>query len=216
MMAGWNDWNGLDVAVCVCLLIAAIVGYRRGFISQLVSILGLVIAYIAAYKLHPYVSPWLRQLVPLETFTAYDQYGPLISRLHLDVYVINALSFALIFFAVKIGLSVVGRVLNFIAKAPGLHLTNRVAGACLALLEGALIGVIAIYVLTIVPSDKVQSLLAGSKTVPYVREHVPEWLNRLPALWDRERDGAKAQAFSLSEAIGKSAAATYEQGEDDE
>lgn len=179
-----DGWNGLDIAVGACLLIAVAVGYRRGFISQLISLLGLVIAYIAAYKLHPYVSPWIKRMIPLQTFTAYEHYEPLITKLRLDVYVINALAFALVFFAVKIGLSAVGRVLNMIAKAPGLNLTNRLAGAVLALVEAAVIIVIVVYVMKIVPADGIQSLLSGSGTMPFVEKHVPEWLDKLTLLWN--------------------------------
>ncbi|WP_135548621.1 CvpA family protein [Paenibacillus cymbidii] len=179
-----GSWNGLDIAVGVILLIAVAIGYRRGFISQLISLLGLVIAYIAAYKLHPYVSPWIKTIIPLQTFTAYEHYEPLITKLRLDVYVINALAFALIFFAVKIGLSVVGRVLNMIAKVPGLNMTNRLAGAGLALLEAAVIVAIGLYVMKIMPSDGIQTLLAGSGTMPFVQEHVPVWLDKLTLLWN--------------------------------
>jgi uncharacterized membrane protein required for colicin V production len=159
--------NILDVSVCVIFVGALIIGYTRGFISQMVSLLGLIIAYVVAYKFYDQLAPWVGRLLPVQTFAAYSKYEFAIQTLHLNVYVINAISFAILFFAVKVALSVVGRLLNIVAKVPGLNLLNRLSGTLLSLMEVTVLVVIVVQIMAIMPSDKVQAIFKDSITAPY-------------------------------------------------
>jgi uncharacterized membrane protein required for colicin V production len=160
--------NILDASVCVIFVGALIVGYKRGFINQMVSLLGLIIAYVVAYKFYRQVAPWIGQLLPVQTFAAYSKYEFAIQTLHINDYVINAISFALLFFAVKVALSIVGRLLNIVAKVPGVNLLNRLSGTLLSLLEVTVLVVIVVKIMAIMPADQVQTTLTNSKTAPYI------------------------------------------------
>lgn len=167
----------LDWIVYLLLGAAAIIGYRRGFIAQLVSILGLFVAWLLASMFYDDVALVIGKLIPIETFAAYKKYEFAVQALKLDRYVINTLSFLLILTLVKVGLTMIGRVLNLIAKVPGLNALNRFSGALLALAETLLLILAAVHVMTIMPSDAAQRLLADSKAA--------QWLISLtPSLWE--------------------------------
>lgn len=175
--------NTLDITIGIVLFAAVILGFRRGFISQLVSILSLVLAYIVAYKFYDDLAPWLAKMIPLKTFAAYPKYEFIISTLHLDRYIMNALSFALLFFTVRIALSLIGSMLNLVAKVPGLNTLNRLGGVLLCFLEAGLLLLVVIHLLTIIPSDWVQGQLAKSQTAPWFIKAAPILGLKLQELW---------------------------------
>lgn len=171
--------NTLDIIVSIVLAAAFLIGYRRGFIRQLVSVLGLAVATLAAYLFYDDLAPLTGRLLPLETFATYPKYEFLVKNLQLDRYAVNVISFAFVFFVVKLILNYAGHVLNAIAKIPGLNVINRLAGALLGLLEAAVIILACIYIMTILPSDPVQQILSGSKAAPFFMNLVPELWNSI-------------------------------------
>jgi uncharacterized membrane protein required for colicin V production len=177
--------NGLDLAVGALLLFGLVLGYRRGLVCQLVSLGGFIIAYFIAWRYADRVSPYLAKLLPLKTFAGYGKYEFAVRDLHADDYILHFLSFALLFAGVKIGLTFAGTFLNFVAKAPGLNGLNRWAGAALSLLEFGLFVVIAVQVLSLLPSDRIQGWLSHSSSAPYLLGLVPTLTSGLTAIWPK-------------------------------
>ena len=175
--------NGLDYVMLALLVLALAIGYRRGLIAQVVSLSGFLLAYLVAFWLYRDFAPILRHILPVPSFESYQKYEFLVKGLRLDTYVVNALAFALLFFAVKLGLTLAGTVLNLIAKAPGLNFLNRWSGALLGLAEALLLLVIAVNVMTIMPADSVQKLLGGSRLAPYCIDGFPAVAGKLQQLW---------------------------------
>lgn len=168
----------LDWIVYLLLAAAAVIGYRRGFIAQLVSFLGLFVAWLSAYFFYDDIAPWVGKLIPIETFDSYPKYEFAVKAFKLDLYIVNTLSFVTIFLAVKLGLMIIGRVLSLIAKVPGLNVLNRFSGALLAAAEALALLLVAVHVMSILPSDGAQTLLADSPAA--------QWLLSLtPALWEQ-------------------------------
>jgi uncharacterized membrane protein required for colicin V production len=175
--------NTLDFIMLALAAGGLILGYWRGFIAQIVSLAGFFIAYIAAFQFYRDFAPVLQRAFALPASTSYQKYEFAVKALHLDTYIYNALAFALLFFGVKLSLSVIGRLLNFIAKAPGLNFVNRWTGAMLGVAEALLLIIISVNVMTIIPSDGVQKLLSGSELAPYLINHLPSLAGRLHDLW---------------------------------
>jgi uncharacterized membrane protein required for colicin V production len=175
--------NGLDWALLALTAGGLILGYYRGFVGQLISFAGLFVAYIVAYKFYGTLAPVLRSTISLPSFEAYQKYEFIIKGLNLETYFVNALSFALLFFGVKLVLVVAGQVLNLIAKAPGLNMVNRWTGALLGLAEALLLVIVAVNVMAILPSDSIQQLLSGSTLAPYAIHGIPAIAGKLQQLW---------------------------------
>lgn len=58
--------NVLLLVVGIIFLISALVGYKKGFIKIVASLLAVVISIILVAVATPYVSGWIRQVTPLE------------------------------------------------------------------------------------------------------------------------------------------------------
>ncbi|WP_281885212.1 CvpA family protein [Paenibacillus sp. YYML68] len=184
--------NGLDYAALAILGAGLALGYARGLVNQLVSIVGLIAAYAAAFYYYDDVAPLLRQLVQTETPDSYRKYAFLAEELHVDVYIYNAMAFALILFGLKLVFGIVGRMFNWLAAVPGLKSVNKWTGAALGALEAAVLVWIAIHVMTVVPSDTAQRWLSTSTAAPYVLEHTPVWTEKLQQLWLNQTERTKA------------------------
>ncbi|KIL37879.1 CvpA family protein [Gordoniibacillus kamchatkensis] len=182
--------NGLDWVLLAVVLGGLVLGYSRGFIGQIVSFAGLFVAYIVAYKFYGDLAPIVKNTIALPSAQTYQKYEFFAKTLNLETYIVNAISFALLFFGVKLALVVAGHALNFIAKAPGLNLVNRSAGALLGLAEAALIVVVGVNVMTILPSDPIQSLLQHSMLAPYALDGFPAIAGKLRHLWETTSGGS--------------------------
>jgi len=179
--------NTLDMIAAVLAVAALALGYHRGFVVQLVSAAGLIIALLAAYWLYEDVAQAVAALLPVDKFESYGKYAFVVEDLNLDVYVYNAVAFAIVFFVVKIGLSIVGRLLHLIVQIPGLKTLNKWSGAALALLEAVVLFAVAVQVMNIIPSDPVQRTLQSSVSADYVSKYTPELTTRLREWWNEER-----------------------------
>ncbi|MCZ8516366.1 CvpA family protein [Paenibacillus filicis] len=177
--------NGLDWAVLVIAAAGTVLGYSRGFVGQLISFVGLFIAYLAAFAFYDKLAPLVRDTLALSGYETYQKYEFLTKGLHLDTYVYNGLAFAILFFGVKLAFSVAGRLLNWLASVPGLKLINQWSGALLGFVEASLLIVVAVYVMTVVPNDTAQRLLKQSVTAPYLLEHTPLVTGKLQELWEK-------------------------------
>jgi uncharacterized membrane protein required for colicin V production len=182
-----DSMNTLDIVAAVLVAAALFLGYHRGFVAQLVSIAGLFIAYLAAYWLYDDVSPVVARFLPLDRLQNYGQFAFLVEGMKWNVYFYNAVAFAVIFFVVKIGMSVVGRLLHLIVSMPGLKTFNKWSGAALALLEAIILFIIAVHVMIVIPSEQLQRTLEGSVSAGYTIQYTPELTNKLMELWNKER-----------------------------
>lgn len=172
----FSAMNTLDWIIAVLFIVGGIYGYSRGFISQLVSIIGLFLAYVTAYLFYDDIAPWVQHTVPLTSFAAYQKYQIVLKGIDLDQYLYNAIGFILIFLGTKISLTVLGHFLNIFSKLPGIHMANKWSGAMLALVEVLLLLIIAVNVLEYLPSEQVQKLLDQSQAVSFFSDHVPSFV----------------------------------------
>ncbi|TDG00419.1 CvpA family protein [Paenibacillus piri] len=179
--------NGLDWAAAVLTVAGTVLGYYRGLVSQLVSVAGLFIAYVAAFALYRDTAPWIAGVLSLPAYETYRKYEYLVKGLNLDAYMYNAIAFALLFFGVKLALSIVGRVLNWIALTPGIKTLNKWSGALLGFAEAALLVIVAVHVMTVIPNDTAQRLLKQSAAAPYILNAVPVLNDKLHELWDKKK-----------------------------
>ncbi|OXM86717.1 CvpA family protein [Paenibacillus rigui] len=179
--------NGLDWAAAVILIAGTVMGFYRGLVSQLVSVAGLIVAYLVAFTFYKDAAPLLAEALSLPSYASYQKYEYLVKGLHLETYVYNAIAFALLLFGVKLVMSIVGRVLNWIALTPGIKLMNQWSGALLGLTEALLLIIVAVQVMTVLPNDSVQQLLKGSKSTPYILNLVPSVSDKLHELWDQKK-----------------------------
>lgn len=177
--------NILDIGIVIVVAGLAAAGYFRGLVRQLVSAAGLIAALTAAYFFYEEGAVWIRSLIPLEAVESYDRYRGVVEGLRLDTYFYNALSFLLIFWMTRIGLSIAGRVLHLITLVPGLGTINRWCGALLGAAEGLVLAVLTLHVLAILPSDPVQQAFGESRLADDVTGLLPAMTEMLTERWNQ-------------------------------
>lgn len=182
------DWILLFVAASGLLL-----GYKRGLVDQLISLVSLILAYIVAYNYYQKTSQWLAEWVRWPELDGATIYGYSLSDLDWQPILNQAIAFILIFIVVRLACSIVGAVVNVLMKAPGLNMLNKWSGAMLGLLGGAIIIVVAVNILTAIPSEPLQRQLSESKTAQFIKQHMPAFTNPIDLWpWDqREKDPFK-------------------------
>ncbi|WP_058303196.1 CvpA family protein [Gorillibacterium timonense] len=177
--------NGIDATIGAILLLAFVLGWRRGLITQLISLGSLIIAWYAAYRLTPALVPHLESWLPQELAEGIGHYEERLSGLGWEQPLLRALAFILIVLAVKVALTIAGYLLNVIAKAPGLNGANRLAGAILALLEAAVLVSLIVYALSAAPGDRFREKMAGSQSVVFIMDRIPKLLDQFDSRMDR-------------------------------
>lgn len=113
--------NILDAIILLCLIPAVIQGLRKGFISQVISILSIVVGVWAAARFTGIVMGWISQYI-----TASEQ-------------IIGIIAFVLILIGVFLILGLVGKALESIFKLTLLGWLNKLLGMVFSALKVILI-----------------------------------------------------------------------------
>lgn len=113
--------NIIDIILLICFIPAVVQGIRKGFISQVISIISLVLGIWMSARFASLVSTWIAQWI-----TASGQ-------------VLEIVAFALILVVVFLVLGALGKVLEAAIKLIMLGWLNKLLGVVFALLKTGLI-----------------------------------------------------------------------------
>jgi membrane protein required for colicin V production len=127
---GWLDWTLLTV-----LLVSVVVGLVRGFVFEVMSLAGWVVAWFAASWAAPMLGPHL----PI---------GSAGSALNM------AASFGLCFVAAMIVWSLIAKLVRLLIQATPLSLPDRALGAGFGLVRGAVLLLALATVVTLTPAAR--------------------------------------------------------------
>jgi uncharacterized membrane protein required for colicin V production len=166
----------LDIVIVCLFIVSIVIGYLRGFVKQLVSIVGWFIAYLVAYLFYDDMAPVLQSWVPFSSKDALTEYSGIVSDLRIDTYIYNAIAFALLFFGSRMIITVVGYFLHGVVSLPGIRFFNRLGGVLLALVEAAVIVIIGLIVLEALPSERIAFLLDHSLIAGWLRTYAANLL----------------------------------------
>jgi len=173
----------LDLIIIIFLIIGFFVGLKRGFILQLVHLTGFIIAYIAAYSYYDELAPKLTLWIPYPNFGEGTTLKILSDSSNMDTAFYRAISFVIIFFAVKILFQIIGSMLDFIAHLPVLKQINVLAGGVLGFCEVYLIIFILLYIGALLPIELIQNHLDHSILAKAIVNHTPILSQQIKSLW---------------------------------
>lgn len=154
-----------DIAVVVIIALSALLGWWRGFMYELFSLLGWVVAYVAARMFSAQVMPYIPQAVAAENIR-------------------SAAAFAVVFIVVLIAAAVFAWFLSKLAKFAGLGGLDGKFGAMFGVARGVLVVLALVWVagLTSLPQQDWWKNAWMSKPLlqaaMYAKNYVPE--NVLP------------------------------------
>jgi uncharacterized membrane protein required for colicin V production len=173
----------IDLILIFILLMGFAIGLKRGFILQFIHMTGFVVAFIVAYMNYSELAPRLKLWVPYPSFGDGETVKLLIESTNLDEAYYRAIAFALLFFATKIVMQLIGSMLDFVAQLPLLRSINRWAGGALGFLEVYLLLFFLLYVGALIPLESVQEPLRDSFMASIIVKHTPILSDVVKKMW---------------------------------
>ena len=147
--------NFLDIIILVILLFFAFNGFRRGFIDQTSTILGLLAALFVAVRQYEYFTQFLEP------------------HLDLSISLLQFISFAVIFIVVNIVIHVLGIILKKIVDAIFLQPVDRGLGFLLGIIKAGIIIYLMILILAQIPYQNINDVLNESFLASRIIEASP-------------------------------------------
>ncbi len=173
----------LNLILFIILLMGFIIGLRRGFILQIVHLTGFVVAFIVAYLYVGDLAPKLKLWIPYPSVGESQPLAFLVENTDLESAYYRAIAFAMLFFATKIIMQIIGSMLDFLAHLPILKQVNGWAGGVLGFVEVYLIVFILLYIGVLFPIETVQSSINDSTFAKAILQHTPVFSGKIKDLW---------------------------------
>ena len=166
-----------DIIVVAVLVISAVIAFLRGFIREVLTILGVVGGAIAAYNGAPILAVYMRGWLGIEEGAEPESlFGMIPYTLVADV-----LSYGLIFIIVVVILSVISHMLAESVKSMGLGAIDRTFGVIFGLARGAvLLALLYLPVHLLVDKETKEGWFTGSRTYFYLEQGSAKMAEFLP------------------------------------
>ena len=173
----------IDLFLFFILLFGFLIGLKRGFILQLLHLVGFIIAFIAAAAYYDDVASHIALWIPYPELADDSAWAIFLQALPLEKAFYNGISFVLIFLGVKIILQIVASMLDIVASIPLLKTVNKLLGAVLGFLEVYLIIFILVYIFALVPVATVQEYINDSSIALFMLEKKTYFSEKILQLW---------------------------------
>jgi len=161
----------LDLTCIILMLAAAWLGYRQGFLRQLVQLVAWVIALVAAAKGFKALAEYLTD------FLHWPGIGITIGATGMGRLFLNVVAFFLIFFGVRLLIRLAGSWVGIVQGIPVLSSVNRFLGMVLSLLKTAFVLFLLFSVLSLFPAA--QTVFAESWVIPRLLQWSPQWIEAI-------------------------------------
>lgn len=169
----------LDLILIIILLIGLFIGLNRGFILQFFHLIGFITAFIVAAIYYRDLAERLKLWIPYKELSDHEMWPDFLQTLPVETAFYSIVSFAILFFAVKIVLQIIATMLDFVAAIPLISSVNKILGALLGFLEIYLIVFILLFVFALTPIEWIQSLINNSGIALFMLEKTPYFSNKL-------------------------------------
>ena len=162
--------NILDIFIIMMLIMFVIVGFKRGVIKELVSLIGIIIIFILSWSLKNYIGNFLCIIFPFFKFI-----GPLKDIDAINILVYQGIAFMIVFVILLSLYSISLKISRVIQKIVNmtiiLWLPSKILGGIVSLIKGYLI-IMIISVLLIIPFGNL-SIFRESKIMNYMLYETP-------------------------------------------
>ncbi len=163
----------LDLLIVFLLLGGLITGFRRGLIVQIIHMTGFIVALIVAYKYYKQLAEKFVLWIPYPGVTAGSKLSFSVGELDLDETFYRLLAFVLIFIVVKFVLQMIASMFDYLKYLPVLGFVARLTGALFGFVEFYIITFLMLYLVAMIPTDFIQSLLSHSILADAMFDHTP-------------------------------------------
>ncbi|OOH92137.1 colicin V synthesis protein [Pasteurellaceae bacterium 15-036681] len=150
----------VDFIIIGIIVFSLLVSLWRGFVSEVLSLAGWVVAFLVASKFYPYLSGYL-----LEIDSVHIQNSE---------YLRNGIAAAILFLAVLIVMSIANALLSQLVDKTGLSGTDRVLGGAFGALRGIFIVAAILFFLDTFTSFNQSELWKESQLIPHF-DFIVKW-----------------------------------------
>ena len=157
--------NELDYVFLVVVGLSGLMAVLRGFLSEIIGLLGWVSAFLAASRFSGTVSPYLDQWIHQPSIT-----GPL--------------AFGLIFIATLVLFGLLGKLLKHLAGQVGLSTSDRILGLGFGLVRGVFILMMGFVLFqSFFQGREPPEMVRQSQLSPYLTQGTDWTMEHLPPGW---------------------------------
>lgn len=150
----------IDIIIIGLIAFSILVSLWRGFVSEVLSLAGWVIAFFVASSFYPYLSGYLTQVNSV--------------YLQNSEYLRNGIAAAVLFIITLIVCGIINALLSKIIDTTGLSITDRVLGGAFGALRGILIVAAALFFLDTFTSASQTELWKESQLIPHF-DFIVKW-----------------------------------------
>ncbi len=140
--------NIIDVLVILIIILCGIIGLKKGFVRTLVSFVGIVLVFILSYLLKNPLAEWMSMNLPFFNFS-----GSFEGATILNVIIYQLIAFFIVFAILMVIYSLVIVLAKIVEKLLKitfiLAVPSKVFGCILGVLEGIIISLIGIIILSL-------------------------------------------------------------------
>ncbi len=176
----------ISIFILFILVFGFFMGLKRGFILQLMHLVGFIISFIVASLYFRKLAGHLALWIPYPELGSDKVWAVFLNSMPLENAFYNAIAFAIIFFITKILLQIIASMLDFVANLPVLRSFNKILGAVLGFLEVYFVTFIILYIAALLPLEAIQVKLKSSFLATLIIEHTPILSSAIENLWFTE------------------------------
>lgn len=173
----------VSLIIIIVLIFGILMGIRRGFVLQLIHLIGFFVSIIVASIYYKELAGHLSLWIPYPELTNDSAWALFLNSMPLENAFYNAVAFLIIFFATRIILQIIGYMLDFLARFPVLRTMNKLLGAILGFVEMYILTFFVLFILALLPVTSVQDKLASSFLAKLIVKHTPILSNLTENLW---------------------------------
>lgn len=162
--------NILDIAIALVLIMSAIIGFKRGAIKEVVSLVGIIIVFILAFSLKGVLGNVLCKWLPFFNFAG-NLEGVTVLNILLYQLIAFLIIYSLLFSVYMIVVKISGVVQKLVHMTIILWLPSKVIGAVVAFITGYVMVFVVLLALLIPLKDT--DIFKNSKFANYIVYDTP-------------------------------------------
>lgn len=162
--------NILDIAIVLVLIMSAIIGFKRGAIKEIVSLVGIIIVFILAFSLKGVLGNVLCKWLPFFNFAG-NLEGVTVLNILLYQLIAFLIIYSLLFSVYMIVVKISGIVQKIVHMTVILWLPSKVIGAVVAFITGYVMVFVVLLALLIPLKDT--DIFKNSKFANYIVYDTP-------------------------------------------
>ena len=162
--------NTLDIAIILILIMSAIIGFKRGAIKEIVSLVGIIIVFIMAFSLKGVLGNILCKWLPFFNFAG-NLEGVTVLNILLYHLIAFLIIYSLLFSVYMIVMKISGIVQKIVHMTIILWLPSKLIGAVVAFITGYVM--VFVVLLALLIPLKNTDMFRGSKLANYIVYDTP-------------------------------------------